>query len=172
MSPQRSCPPPNAQLLKLQHRRTELDNAIRLLEEIMLIRLRRSPEMAAIISKVRQGRVSRKAGEAACPTTAGCFGFRFGDGRARRAFLALERAAPIRQWQTAEDAGRGTCHFLVQFPPDLILSARTLRHTRSHSLRHCRPCRIARHRPQTPHLQDWCRWMSRPESLAGSKRIP
>src|ERR1035441_10953294 len=60
----------------------------------------------------------------------------------------------------------------VQFPPDLILSARTLRHTRSHSLRHCRPCRIAHHRPQTPHLQDWCRWMSRPESLAGSKRIP
>ena len=113
MSPQRSCPPPNAQLLKLQHRRTELDNAIRLLEEIMLIRLRRSPEMAAIISKVRQGRVSRKAGEAACRPTAGCFGFRFGDGRARRTFLALERAAPIRHWQTAEDAGRGTCHFLV-----------------------------------------------------------
>src|ERR1035438_8222066 len=51
MSTQRSCPPPNAQLLKLQHRRTELDNAIRLLEEIMLIRLRRSPEVAAIISK-------------------------------------------------------------------------------------------------------------------------
>ncbi len=51
MSTPRSCPPPNAQLLKLQHRRTELDNAIRLLEEIMLIRLRRSPEVAAIISK-------------------------------------------------------------------------------------------------------------------------
>jgi hypothetical protein len=49
----RSFPPPNAQLLKLQHRRTELDNAIRLLEEIR-IRRRRHPELAAIISKVRR----------------------------------------------------------------------------------------------------------------------
>jgi hypothetical protein len=54
MSPQRSFPPPNAALLKLHHRRTELDNAIRLLEEIRLIRLRRPPELAAIISKVRR----------------------------------------------------------------------------------------------------------------------
>ncbi|MGC9950848.1 MAG: hypothetical protein ABSF64_31160 [Bryobacteraceae bacterium] len=51
MSPQRSFPPPNEALLRLHHRRTELDNAIRLLEEIRLIRLRRSPELAAIISK-------------------------------------------------------------------------------------------------------------------------
>ncbi len=50
MSPQRSFPPPNVALLKLQHRRTELDNAIRLLEEIRLIRLRRPPELAALIS--------------------------------------------------------------------------------------------------------------------------
>jgi hypothetical protein len=54
MPPQRAFPPPNAQLLKLHHRRTELDNAIRLLEEIRLIRLRRPPELAAIISKVRR----------------------------------------------------------------------------------------------------------------------
>jgi hypothetical protein len=54
MSPQRAVPPPNAQLLKLHHRRSELDNAIRLLEEIRLIRMRRPPELAAIISKVRK----------------------------------------------------------------------------------------------------------------------
>jgi hypothetical protein len=54
MLPQRPLPPPNAELLKLQHRRTELDKAIRLLEEIRLIRLRRPPELAAIISRVRR----------------------------------------------------------------------------------------------------------------------
>ena len=54
MPMQRSFPPPNPQLLKLHHRRTELDTAIRLLEEIRLIRLRRPPELAAIISKVRR----------------------------------------------------------------------------------------------------------------------
>jgi hypothetical protein len=55
MMPQRSFPPPtDVELLKLQHRRTELDNAIRLLEEIRLIRQRRPPELAAIISKVRK----------------------------------------------------------------------------------------------------------------------
>jgi hypothetical protein len=54
MSPQRAFPPPNVQLLKLRHRRTELDNAIRLLEEIRLIRLRRPPELAAVLSKVRR----------------------------------------------------------------------------------------------------------------------
>jgi len=45
---------PNAELLKLHYKRTELDKAIRLLEEIRLIRLRRSPELEAIISKVRR----------------------------------------------------------------------------------------------------------------------
>ncbi len=54
MSPQRSFSPPNVELLKLHHRRSELDKAIRLLEEIRLIRLRRAPEVAAIISKVRR----------------------------------------------------------------------------------------------------------------------
>ena len=51
MVPQRVLPPPNDVLLRLHHRRTELDNAIRLLEEIRLIRLKRPPELAAIISK-------------------------------------------------------------------------------------------------------------------------
>jgi hypothetical protein len=54
MLPQRSLLPPDVELLKLHHRRTELDKAIRLLEEIRLIRLRRPPELAAIISKVRR----------------------------------------------------------------------------------------------------------------------
>jgi len=38
----------------LHQRRTELDKAIRLLEEIRLIRMRRQPELAAVISKVRK----------------------------------------------------------------------------------------------------------------------
>jgi len=54
MSPYRAFPPLNAQLLKLRHRRTELDNAIRLLEEIRLIRLRRPPELVAVLSKMRR----------------------------------------------------------------------------------------------------------------------
>ncbi len=54
MSPQRLLVSPNLQLQKLQHRRTELDNAIRLLEEIRLIRLKRPPELAALISRVRR----------------------------------------------------------------------------------------------------------------------
>lgn len=54
MTPQRSFTPPNPELLKLHHKRTELDNAIRLLEEIRQIRMRRPPELAAIISKVRR----------------------------------------------------------------------------------------------------------------------
>jgi len=54
MPSQRALPPPDVELLKLHHRRTELDKAIRLLEEIRLIRLKRPPELAAIISKVRQ----------------------------------------------------------------------------------------------------------------------
>jgi hypothetical protein len=52
MSLSPSFPPPNAELRKLQNRKTELDNAIRLLEEIRLIRLRRPPELAEIISNV------------------------------------------------------------------------------------------------------------------------
>jgi hypothetical protein len=48
---QRSFLPPNEALLMLHHRRTELDNAIRLLEEIRQIRLKRPPELNAIISK-------------------------------------------------------------------------------------------------------------------------
>jgi hypothetical protein len=54
MSSLHSCPPPDAEIRKLQHKRTELDKAIRLLEEIRLIRLRRPPELAAIISKIRR----------------------------------------------------------------------------------------------------------------------
>jgi len=38
----------------LKHRRTELDRAIRLLEEIVLIRLKRTPEVAALISRLRR----------------------------------------------------------------------------------------------------------------------
>jgi hypothetical protein len=54
MTPERTFPPPAEQLLRLRHRRTELDNAIRLLEEIRLIRLKRPPELAAIISRTRR----------------------------------------------------------------------------------------------------------------------
>jgi len=54
MSPQRSFTPPNVELSKLHHRRTELEKAIRLLEEIRLIRMRRPPELAAIISRARR----------------------------------------------------------------------------------------------------------------------
>lgn len=54
MSPTRALPPPNLELSRLQHRRTELEKAIRLLEEIRLIRLRRPPELAAVLSKVRR----------------------------------------------------------------------------------------------------------------------
>ncbi len=54
MTPQYSFTPPNPELVKLQHKRSELDNAIRLLEEIRMIRLRRPPELAAIIDKVRR----------------------------------------------------------------------------------------------------------------------
>jgi hypothetical protein len=54
MSPERLFLPQNAELLRLHHRRTELDKAIRLLEEIRIIRLRRPPELAAIISRVRK----------------------------------------------------------------------------------------------------------------------
>jgi hypothetical protein len=53
MTRERSFPAPNEALLKLHHQRTELDKAIRLLEEIRLIRLKRPPELAALISKVR-----------------------------------------------------------------------------------------------------------------------
>ncbi len=51
MLPQRSFLPPNEALLMLHQRRTELDNAIRLLEEIRQIRLKRPPELNDIISK-------------------------------------------------------------------------------------------------------------------------
>jgi len=54
MTPQRLYPPPTTELLKLHHKRTELDNAIRLLEEIRLLRQRRPPELAALISRVRR----------------------------------------------------------------------------------------------------------------------
>ena len=54
MSPLRRPPPLNIELVRLLHRRNELDKAIRLLEEIRLIRLKRSPELAAMISRVRR----------------------------------------------------------------------------------------------------------------------
>jgi hypothetical protein len=46
--------PPDAELLKLHRRRTELDRAIRLLEEIRLIRMKRPPELANLISRAVQ----------------------------------------------------------------------------------------------------------------------
>ena len=55
MSPQRFfLPPLDAELVKLHHRRSELDKAIRLLEEIRLIRMRRPPELTAMLSRVRR----------------------------------------------------------------------------------------------------------------------
>jgi len=48
---QRSSTPPDVELLKLRQRHKELDRAIRLLEEIMLIRQKRPPELAALISR-------------------------------------------------------------------------------------------------------------------------
>jgi hypothetical protein len=54
MSLQRCFTSPDAELQKLHHRRTELDNAIRLLEEIRLLRSKRTPEVAKIVAKVRR----------------------------------------------------------------------------------------------------------------------
>ena len=54
MSPRPLLVPHSAALIKLHHRRSELDRAIRLLEEIRLIRQKRPAELAAIISKVRR----------------------------------------------------------------------------------------------------------------------
>ncbi len=54
MTLQRSSSPPDAELLKLQQRRTELDRAIRLLEEILLTRLKRPPEVTAFITRARR----------------------------------------------------------------------------------------------------------------------
>ena len=54
MTEQRAVSNRSAQLIHLEKRRSELDRAIRLLEEIRLIRLRRPPELNAIISKVRR----------------------------------------------------------------------------------------------------------------------
>ncbi len=49
MTLQRTPTPPDVELIRLHHRRTELDRAIRLLEEIRVIRLRRPPELAALL---------------------------------------------------------------------------------------------------------------------------
>ncbi len=51
MTLQRSSSPPDVELLKLQRRRTELERAIRLLEEIADMREKRPPELAALVSR-------------------------------------------------------------------------------------------------------------------------
>ena len=43
--------PPDVELMRLRHRRNELDRAIQLLEEIRLIRRKRPPELAAFVKK-------------------------------------------------------------------------------------------------------------------------
>ncbi len=58
MTLQRSSTSPDAELLKLQERLTELDRAIRLLEEIRVLRLNRTPEVTAFISKLRISQVA------------------------------------------------------------------------------------------------------------------
>ena len=49
-----SLPSPDVELLRLQERRTEIDEVIRLLEEIMKMRLNRPPEVTAFLSSVRR----------------------------------------------------------------------------------------------------------------------
>ena len=51
---QRTRTPPDVELVRLLHRRNELDRAIQLLEEIRLIRLKRAPELSALVSKVHR----------------------------------------------------------------------------------------------------------------------
>jgi hypothetical protein len=46
--------PPDVELVRLLHRRNELDRAIQLLEEIRLIRLKRPPELTVFVSKVQR----------------------------------------------------------------------------------------------------------------------
>ncbi len=58
MTLQRSSTSPDAELLKLQERLTELDRVIRLLEEIRVRRLSRTPEVTAFISKLRVSQVA------------------------------------------------------------------------------------------------------------------
>jgi len=60
MLTQRTPPPPDVELLRLHQRRTELDRAIRLLEEIRLIRLKRPPELNALILRA-SSRIQRVA---------------------------------------------------------------------------------------------------------------
>jgi len=54
MPPVPSPSAPDVELLRLQERRTELDQVIRLLEEIMKMRLKRPPEVTAFLSSVRR----------------------------------------------------------------------------------------------------------------------
>lgn len=61
---QRCLSPREEELLTLKHRRTELDRAIRLLEEIMLIRLKRTPELTTFISRFGRNRLTPRAGRA------------------------------------------------------------------------------------------------------------
>ena len=49
-----SLPSSDLELLSLQERRTEIDEVIRLLEEIMKMRLNRPPEVTAFLSGVRR----------------------------------------------------------------------------------------------------------------------
>lgn len=46
-----SLPSPDVELLRLQERRTEIDQVIRLLEKIMKMHLKRSPEVTAFLSR-------------------------------------------------------------------------------------------------------------------------
>lgn len=54
MSPQHTPLPPDVRLVRLQHRRSELDRAIELLEEIRLIRMRRPPGLSTFVANIRR----------------------------------------------------------------------------------------------------------------------
>lgn len=54
MSLQRTPSPPDVELVRLRHRRNELDRAIQLLEEIRLIRRKRQPELTIFVTKVHR----------------------------------------------------------------------------------------------------------------------
>jgi hypothetical protein len=58
VTPERSPSTPDVQLLKLHQRRTHLDRVIRLLEEIQVLQLNRTPELTAFISKQKSARLA------------------------------------------------------------------------------------------------------------------
>ena len=54
MTVQHTPSPPDVALVRLLHRRNELDRAIQLLEEIRLIRLKRPPELTVFVSRIHR----------------------------------------------------------------------------------------------------------------------